>query len=218
MVISLHMDADGLSAWPSQKTIATRALVSRRSVVTHLEEAEQEGWVRRYDARPDGPGWRLCGYEATVPDAVYEALPERPWEVDPSWRRGEHDAPRCPVERGESAAPRSPTGNLAHAERGANVTRDVVQLTTERGATDASRGAKLLHTNLPSESSQESSLRRNVRLTRTSSANGSDEARATDPEKIRKLLDIEGNEPGDVARLLGTSVEEVLRVKAAGSA
>src|SRR5262249_52269431 len=88
MAVSLHMRSDGTGAWPSQATLANRTAVSRRSVITHLEAAERDGWVRRYTAGRNGRGWRLCGYEAVVPTAVYWTLPERPWEADPTWRRG----------------------------------------------------------------------------------------------------------------------------------
>ena len=82
LAVSLHMDSDGMNAWPAQRTLAKRALVSRRSIVTHLELAERDGWVKRYAARSGGHGWRLDGYEAVVPDDVYVTLPEKPWEAD----------------------------------------------------------------------------------------------------------------------------------------
>lgn len=149
LTVSLHMDAQGMNAWPSQATLARRACVSRRSVTTHLDQAQRDGWITRTTAGRNGQGWRLTGYEASVPDDVYRSLPERPWESDPEWKRGERPAPRNAY-GGEAAAP-------PQSERGATDTADVAQLTTERGATGAEGGAPGAHEssllNLPSESS-----------------------------------------------------------------
>lgn len=142
LAISLYMDSQGGRAWPSQETIARRASVTRRAVVTHLEIAEQLGWVNRYDAGRTGQGWRLCGYEAVVPDDVYASLPARPWETDPTWKRSESRSPP----QGEALRKQS--------ARGEGWGSSVVNVPPRRGASDASRGEPRSHEsslpNLPS--------------------------------------------------------------------
>lgn len=125
LIISLHMNAEGVNAWPSQETIARRALVSRRSVVKHLKIAERIGWVARHPAGFHKQGWRRDGYEAVVPDAVYNTIPERPWEADPQWRRGERGSP--------PSAPQIAAGG----KRGEPDASNVVNLATKRGAPGA---------------------------------------------------------------------------------
>jgi hypothetical protein len=221
LALSLHMDADGMNAWPSQATLARRALVSRRSVVTHLEAAERDGWVTRYAAGRNGKGWRLDGYEATVPDAVYAALPQRPWESDPTWRRGERAAPPYAHQGSERVAPPSSTSssttNAIVAEGGANGARDVVQLTTEGGATGAERGERGAHESSLPNLPYESSLRGEGALTRTASPKrGCAKAEEEDRRGKILLLTTKGYDAHDIAKLLsgsGVTVEEVQRVR-----
>jgi hypothetical protein len=185
IAVSLHMDANGQNAWPSQATIARRALVSPRSVVAKLEAAEHDGWIARYEAGRSGKGWRLYRYEATVPDAVYETLPEKPWEADPTWQRRASSASPC-TERSASSESRSPQG-------GANGGGKVVQTGPDGGAKVAEGSAPGAHKssllNLPSESS----LRRNVRRTRTAGRKSVLQIDEQDPEvqRRRKLADAE---------------------------
>jgi hypothetical protein len=88
MAISLHMRSDGTGAWPAQSLIATRAGVGERTVRRHLDIAARQGWISRVKTRRDkGRAWYRSEYEAMVPDAVHEQLPQRPWEVDRTWRR-----------------------------------------------------------------------------------------------------------------------------------
>lgn len=97
--LGLHMQSDGTDAFPSQKTIARRACVCRRTVIEHLAAAEKSGWIERGIRGGEGQGWRLSAYRATVPDEVFPLLPEKPWESDPTWQRGASASPR----RGASA-------------------------------------------------------------------------------------------------------------------
>jgi hypothetical protein len=129
IAVSLHMKPDGTGAWPSQALIAQRALVGLRSVKRHLEIAERRGWVERAIVRIKGQQWRRTEYSACVPDDVYDALPARPWEEDPTWTRSATAAP-IEVQQGARAAPNKPLA-----------ARDEVPITTRRGATETERGA-----------------------------------------------------------------------------
>lgn len=124
VAISLHMNSHGIGAWPSQQTIADRASIGLRSVKRHLEVADSLGWIERRRAKLAGQKWRRTEYGAMVPDFVYVKLPERPWEKDPTWRRGATVAPSK-----SSVASQVPTvteGGANHAEGGANGDRKVV--------------------------------------------------------------------------------------------
>src|SRR5437762_4430771 len=122
LVLATFMDPDGSNARPSQATLAKCALISRRSVVTHLEAAKREGWLATYPAGRNGQGWRLSGYEATVPDAVYATLKTS--------KAGARRSPRREGKGGELAAPRPPEG-------GATDDTKVVQMAHEGGAPGA---------------------------------------------------------------------------------
>jgi DNA-binding Lrp family transcriptional regulator len=219
LVISLHMDADGTRAWPSQQTIASRARISRRSVVTHLESAEREGWVSRYVAGRNSQGWRLSGYKATVPDRVYPTLPDKPWDADPNWKRGERSDPPIP-QRGEPSA----QAQVEEPRRGVSGIGDVVKGLAVRCATGEKRGEPGAHKssllNLPSESS----LRGNVRLrAREFETFCEKEKPGEDQEADRRrsttIADLlsKGYGAAEIPRLMHTShvtLDEVLRVEA----
>lgn len=177
------MDSQGGNAWPSQATLAKRALVTRRSVIHHLEIAERQGWIARHWAGRNGQGWRLTGYEATVPDEVYKSLPDKPWEADPTWERGERVSPPNPLlhrKGGESDAPKVVNG----AQKVVNLTQKVVND---------------VHTNLPSESSLGIIPKTEGALARTASVNpfSEDEIR-TKAKRLREA----GMKAGEVLKAL----------------
>jgi hypothetical protein len=179
LAISLHMNAQGANAWPSQATIARRSCVSTRVVVKHLGIAERQGWLKRYEAGRNGQGWRLTGYEAVLPDHVYELLPERPWESDPKWQRREPRSPPLP-ERGEQRAP------------------NVVNGARERGEGERQNLMNHVPTNLPSENlpsrtkpKREGALARTTRVERVFE-------KAMEKPKAETQEDCEGNRKLDV--------------------
>jgi helix-turn-helix protein len=122
LALATFMDPNGSNAHPSQATLAKCAQVSLRSVVRYLEAAKRDGWLATHGAGRNGRGWRLNGYEATVPDAVYAVL-KTP-------KRGERRAPRRKGKGGEPGAPRSPRGSAPDGT-------EVVHLTTRGGAPGA---------------------------------------------------------------------------------
>jgi Helix-turn-helix domain len=223
MVISLHMDAAGKNAWPSQATVAKRARVSRRTVVTHVKAAERDGWICRCIAGRTRQGWRLSAYEAQVPDAVYSTLREKPWETDPNWKGGERVSPL----KGHQCEPAAPV-QAERPERGANSAPGVVQPTTEGGATDAKPGESGAHKSFLPNPPYKSSLLGKGALARTGTFErfcdkGKPE---TDEEAKRKrsaiIADLlnKGFGSAEIPRFMHTSgvtLEEVQRVEASGA-
>ena len=191
--ISMHMNSRGESAWPSQATIAMRAFVSRRSVVKHLEAAVRDGWISRYGAGRNGQGWRLSGYLAVVPDDVYDKLPERPWETDRQWKRGQ------PSER---VAP-------AIAAAGESRPATVVNVTAERGECGAKDGEPSAHKSSLLNLTNELSLKREGALSRIERGKRFGEKEITD--RIRTLGSA-GFKVGDICKQLsqfGVTAEQV---------
>ena len=221
LTVSLHMQADGSGAWPAQTSISKRAKVGLRSVKRHLETAERLGWIERTQERIPGKKWRRTNYEACVPAAVYDLLPERPWESDPMWKRGVTLAPRYhhsgPVPHGATVALSHDAAFGASAPNAPNE----VPNATSHGATGAGRGAngdrnevpKLGTLTLPLNSSVNSSDEGPALQTRSSGVSNSDL-----DDKIRKLKKA-GFEPDQIVGQLsqyGTTLLDVRRAVGAG--
>lgn len=218
MVISLHMNAQGENAWPSQATIAARARVTRRIVNKHLEIADRQGWLARYPAGRNGQGWRLDGYAAVVPDAVYDKLPEKPWEADATWQRSE---PRSP--------PQAIASGLLQAKGGERHASNVVNGVQKGGERDDVKVVNHVLTNLPSENlkskktlpkSERALARTAVVLNGLKKAKTSEEEAAEAEElrqreaqgRVRKARDAFPQDRADVetlAKLAGAKVSDV---------
>lgn len=74
LTLSLHMNRTGGSCFPSTKTLARETGLSERTVVTHLGEAAEAGWIGRSNHGITGQGWRRYEYQAQVPVAVRALL------------------------------------------------------------------------------------------------------------------------------------------------
>jgi hypothetical protein len=70
LALSVWMDLDGGNCFPSTALIARATRLSERSVCTHLERAEAEGWIRRRAARLPGKQWARMQYTPTIPEAL----------------------------------------------------------------------------------------------------------------------------------------------------
>ncbi|MFB3084252.1 MAG: helix-turn-helix domain-containing protein [Gammaproteobacteria bacterium] len=66
MALSIHMRPDGSKCFPSVRTIALETGLSERSVCTHLQRAEQQGWIRKRK-RGTGRGWARHEYVPLFP-------------------------------------------------------------------------------------------------------------------------------------------------------
>ena len=84
--LSLHMNADGGNAFPSQLLIAERSGLSERAVRTHLANAAKAGWLKIEKRHQKGRAWLVLYYTATIPDELVEHCTNKPWEDDPEWR------------------------------------------------------------------------------------------------------------------------------------
>lgn len=122
LAVAKHMKSDGTRAWPSQARIAVCAGVGVRTAKRHLEAMEKQGWVQREKRQVDGKTWRRTYYEASVPDDVYDLIPQRPWEADPEFRRGATAAPRDeePALQTESMVPTATARSATCAVRRAS--------------------------------------------------------------------------------------------------
>lgn len=72
LTLSLHMNEDGGSCFPSIATLMRETKLSNRAVITHLDLADADGWIERRSNTGTGQGWKLNNYQATMPDAVNE--------------------------------------------------------------------------------------------------------------------------------------------------
>lgn len=110
LALAKYMNGAGENCWPSVEIIVTDTGLARRSVLRHLAEAKDSGWVRVRSRGTNGQGWRRHAYSPTLP-------------------RGVAAAPRQD-EGGATEAPRI-------SEGGANECTKVVPQSPERGATVA---------------------------------------------------------------------------------
>jgi hypothetical protein len=178
-VLSLHMNQDGINAWPSQALIAKRTGLSERSVRTHVALAEKAEFLSIYQKRQPGKAWFVHEYVAVIPDRLEQFCTSKPWEVDPDYRRPAKSAGRKPLAVDKS-------GRLpARAANGA-----------ERPATDAPRAAI--------DDTTPGNLRHNARQglpTNLRSENSSSNSPNNTPKKVRSqptaptVLNIEPKEP-----------------------
>jgi len=67
LTLSLHMQLDGSSCFPSVRLLAERTGLSERTVCTHLRAACEESWIRKIVKGKSGKGWRLHQYFPTIP-------------------------------------------------------------------------------------------------------------------------------------------------------
>jgi hypothetical protein len=70
LTLSLHMDTNGCSCYPSTRLLAVECALSERSICTHLSIAVRDGWIRRGLHGCRGHGWRRYSYEITIPANV----------------------------------------------------------------------------------------------------------------------------------------------------
>jgi hypothetical protein len=117
LVISLHMNAQGERAWPSQNHVAERSALSVRSVREHLKRAESAGWISVKQRRQAGRAWFVSEYRPAVPPALLDLVKDKP--------NGARDPADIAASRvdGRQSTPRRPAiraltpGNLRHDAR-----------------------------------------------------------------------------------------------------
>lgn len=112
-VLSLRMDADGGSCYPSTRLLATETGLSRRAVEKHLRRAESMGWIDRRQRGLEGQRWKRMEYRPRLPDDVENEIPH----LDP---KVENDVPHVDAEGGERDSPRQQKGGEPHDEKVGN--------------------------------------------------------------------------------------------------
>jgi hypothetical protein len=70
LVLSIYMDKDGSSCFPSIKTISRDARLSERAISANLSLLSDEGWIIKIDRWVSGRGWRHLQYKASVPQKI----------------------------------------------------------------------------------------------------------------------------------------------------
>lgn len=90
LTLSLHMDRNLSSCWPSIKTLAARTGLNEKTVRNQLKQAEKQGWIKRGIMGANGKGWRLYCYVGTFPNrAEFDTAPS----VDNSCANSAHADP-----------------------------------------------------------------------------------------------------------------------------
>lgn len=92
--LSLRMNQQGASCFPSQDSQSVSTGLSTRTVRTHLHIAEKLGWIKIYLRPRKGQAWFSHEYEATIREDLAQYCTSKPWEDDPNWQRPENTAGR----------------------------------------------------------------------------------------------------------------------------
>ncbi len=69
-VLACHADSDTLIAYPSMETLSRRTSMSKKSCITHIAKAVDQGWIRRtMRGKAAGQQWRNAVYQLAIPIA-----------------------------------------------------------------------------------------------------------------------------------------------------
>lgn len=73
LTLSLHMDKEGGSCFPSTKTLSVETGLSERVICQHLTIATNDRWINRSLAHKSGQAWKRNQYQAILPKALTES-------------------------------------------------------------------------------------------------------------------------------------------------
>lgn len=121
LTLGTRMDPNGGNCYPSIRTLCADTSLSNKSVIRHLGEAEQEGWIERREAGRSGQGWRRNCY-----------LPRTP-------KGGERVTPRSP-QGGEATTPPSGEGGEPLSEKVVNEVHTTSSITSSETTHGGERG------------------------------------------------------------------------------
>jgi hypothetical protein len=82
LTLSLHMDKDGGSCFPSTKKTARETGLSERTVCTHLEIAKAQGWIEKNGRVYTGRNWKRHFYQALIPPDALKEVQHQGTETD----------------------------------------------------------------------------------------------------------------------------------------
>lgn len=152
LVLSTFMNDHGTGCYPSMDTIAAKSGLSKRSVITHIQNAVEAGFIVVKQHGFKGREWRTNDYRIAFPKA------ERGATAAPA---SAEEKPRAGVKRGATLSPRQPENAVqpfhhANSEAGATAAPrqpdDVVQMVQGRGANGDIGVVNQLHSNSPMNS------------------------------------------------------------------
>jgi Helix-turn-helix domain len=215
LVISLHMNAQGESAWPSQEHVAERAALSVRSVREHLKRAERAGWISVMQRRQVGRAWFVSEYRPAIPAALQHLIKGKsngarhPAEIAASRADARQSTTRRPAIRALTP------GNLRHDAR-QNLP------TNSSGTIHSIVQERLCETQVTEEERQ----RRDAQSERLRAERETEEARkkaeaselyrAAGPERVRKvaaLPDFQSLSDEEVGKMANVPPEIVQQVR-----
>lgn len=90
--LASHLNDMGGPMFPSQERLAKLCSLSERSVITHLQIAEDEGWIVASKREKQGSKWAANEYAARFPDGVKHVHPTDRNGVKEVHPRGEGDS------------------------------------------------------------------------------------------------------------------------------
>jgi hypothetical protein len=147
LTLGLHMNERGGSCFPSVDTLVGETGLTKRSVCTHLEIAERDGWIRRGLHGFNGRGWKRYEYQPVIPPHARQGV-EGDSPPGTTHGRGErHSPPPSDRERGEAGSPRNAVKKIHHQEKAVNAVHQGREsgspppTTHERGEADSQRNA-----------------------------------------------------------------------------
>jgi hypothetical protein len=68
------MDENGGSCFPSTRKLAEETGLSERTICTHLEIAENEGWIKKMQQGLTGQRWKRHSYQALIPPKALKEI------------------------------------------------------------------------------------------------------------------------------------------------
>ena len=70
MNLSIHMDNNGASCFPSTQTQARETGLAERTVITHIDKAVSAGFLAKGVKGRSGKGWAIHEYKAVIPNGT----------------------------------------------------------------------------------------------------------------------------------------------------
>lgn len=122
--LASHLNDMGGPMFPSQERLAKLCSLSERSVITHLQIAEDAGWIVATKRQLDGSKWAANEYGARFPDGVKQVHPTKQDGVKDVHLRGEGVSPGGVKEVHTNSPSELSNEHSPHTPKGAGVSDD----------------------------------------------------------------------------------------------
>ena len=121
--LSIHMNEQGESCFPSIDRLARDGSLSRKAVIDHIKIAEETGWIEKQE-RPErnGQAWRRMQYSPKVPPGIMAKILAE--------KGGEPQLP--PSEIGPEGGERGAEGGEPDGEKVVNVVHPSTSMSTSK--------------------------------------------------------------------------------------